>query len=263
MQTVSIKGVNIHYEDAGGERPALVFANSLGTDFRIWDGVVERLSGKWRCIRYDKRGHGLSDTPHGPYTLNDNVDDLAGLLEHLGIGTFVMAGVSIGGLITMGIAARFPDRVRAAIICDSMPRIGPPSMWDERIAAIRKGGITALSDAVLERWFPPEFRNRADSGFPAYRNMLERMPLEGYLATCAALRDADYTDEARRLAMPVLFLVGSQDGSTTPEAVRAAHNLVPGSQFHIIEASGHLPCVDAPEKTAGHMTRFLEEHSIG
>lgn len=264
MQSASINGVNIHYADEGDSSlPAMVFANSLGTDLRIWDDVASQLAGKWRTIRYDKRGHGLSDVPAAPYSIADHVRDLSGLLDHLGITQAVMVGVSVGGLIGMGLASGSPGLVRALVICDSMPRIGPPSMWDERMAAVRKGGIAALSDGVMERWFPPKFRKDPNSGFSAYRNMLLRTSAEGYIGTCAALRDADYTDEARLLRMPVMFLVGSNDGATTPEAVRAAHEIVSGSRFEIIDGPGHLPGIEAPQKTAQLIAQFLEENAIG
>jgi 3-oxoadipate enol-lactonase len=263
MQSASINGINIHYADDGESAlPAMVFANSLGTDFRIWSDVAARFSGRFRTVRYDKRGHGLSDCPPAPYSINNHIDDLAGLLDRLGIESLVMVGVSVGGLIGTGLAARSPDRVRALVICDSMPRFGPPSMWDERIAAIRKGGIAALRDAILERWFPPGFRKNPQSGFAAYRNMLERMPVEGYIGTCTALRDADLTDEARALALPVMFVVGSNDGSTTPEAVRAAHTLVSGSRFEIIDGAGHLPNIEAPQKLFELISEFLRENDI-
>ena len=263
MQSASINGINIHFADDGDpDMPAMVFGNSLGTDFRIWSDVASRFSNRFRTICYDKRGHGLSDCPPGPYKIRNHVDDLAGLLDHLGIQSLVMVGVSVGGLIGTGLAARMPDRVRALVICDSIPRFGPPSMWDERIAAIRKGGIAALSDAILERWFPPGFRKDPQSGFAAYRNMLERMPVEGYIGSCAALRDADLTDEARALAMPVMYVVGSNDGSTTPEAVRAAHKIVSGSRFEIIDGAGHLPNIEAPEILYELISDFLLENGI-
>src|SRR5690606_8008920 len=102
--------------------PELVLANSLGTDARIWDGVIERLSGSYRILSYDKRGHGLSDSPAGDYSLDDHLDDLLGLLDHVGMERPALAGVSVGGLIAQGSALRHPNRLAALILCASAPR---------------------------------------------------------------------------------------------------------------------------------------------
>lgn len=264
MQFARINGISLHFADEGPrEAPAIVFANSLGTDFRIWDDVAAAFAGRMRVIRYDKRGHGLSDAPPAPYAMADHVGDIEALLAHLQVSRAVLVGVSVGGMIVTGLAASRPDLVCGLVLCDTAHKIGTAEMWNARIAAIEGGGIPSISDAILQRWFAPDYRENEAVAFSAYRNMLERTPLPGYSGTCAALRDADYTGEAAGLSMPVLLLVGSHDGSTPPDLVRTTHELIPGSRFEIIEGAGHLPCIEKPGETAQLIAQFMKENAIG
>lgn len=257
MQIGSINGISLHYRDEGPRKgPAIVFVNSLGTDFRIWDDVVTAFPDH-RVIRYDKRGHGLSDAPPAPYAIDDHVSDLAALLDHLEVNRAALVGLSVGGLIVTRIASARPESVSALVLCDTAHKIGTDELWNQRIAAVQQGGIAAVSDIVLQRWFSERFRNTETARFRVYRNMLERMPVAGYAGTCAALRDADNTGLVKKLALPVLLLVGSNDGSTPPELVRSTHELIQGSEFVVLEGPGHIPCVEAPEETAHLIRSFL------
>jgi 3-oxoadipate enol-lactonase len=261
MQIASINGLSMHYRDEGPKGgPALVFVNSLGTDFRIWDDVVSHFPA-FRTIRYDKRGHGLSDAPPAPYSIADHADDLVGLLDHLGVRKAVFVGLSVGGLIVTRLAASDPARVSALVLCDTAHRIGTDELWNQRIAAVERDGIAAISAMVLERWFSQDFRTRQKARLAVYRNMLERMPVPGYSGTCAALRDADNTELVRNLKTPVLLIVGSNDGSTPPELVRSTHEVIAGSEFVILQGPGHIPCVEAPDETAGLIRGFIDQLS--
>jgi 3-oxoadipate enol-lactonase len=264
MQFAEINGITIHYRvDGSPDAPAIVFSNSLGTDLRIWDEVAARFAEKWRVIRYDKRGHGLSDVPAPPCRMRHHIDDLDALLDFLKVGKTVVVGLSIGGMIAIGLAAKRPDRVRALVLCASLHKIGTDELWNGRIAAIEKGGIAAISDGILERWFSADFRRDERVAFAGYRNMLERTPCAGYLGSAAAIRDTDYTREVGAIVAPTLLIVGSNDLTTPPEAVRSAHELIAGSQFEIIDGPGHLPCIERPEKTVSLIAGFLEENGIG
>ncbi len=264
MQFARINGISLHFADEGPrEAPAIVFANSLGTDFRIWDDVAAAFAGRMRVIRYDKRGHGLSDAPPAPYAMADHVGDLEALLAHLQVTRAILVGVSVGGMIVTGLAAARPDLVRGLVLCDTAHKIGTAEMWNARIAAIEEGGVASISGAILQRWFAPGYPEAEPAAFSAYRNMLERTPVDGYCGTCAALRDADHTDFAAGLSMPVLLLVGSHDGSTPPDLVRSTHELIPGSRFEIIEGAGHLPCIEKPGETAQLIAQFIKENAIG
>ncbi len=262
MNGIEANGQVLHVEDEGPEdAPVVVFSNSLGTDFRLWDPLLPHLPADLRLIRYDKRGHGLSSCPDGPYAIEDHMRDLEGLLERLGIAQAVIVGLSVGGMIAQALAAARPDLVRGLVLCSTAHVIGPPEIWETRIEAIRKGGIEALADAILERWFSTEFRKRRPEETALWRAMLTRTPVEGYLGTCQAIRDADLTETTRKLTVPAVCVGGTEDGATPPELVRSTAELI-GRRFVAIEGAGHLPCVEAPEALAGAIVAFLEENAL-
>ena len=249
MPFVNIGGVSMHYRHrrAAGEAPVLVFINSLGTDFRIWDDVVDSLASDTALLNYDKRGHGLSGLGGGVASMDDHVDDLAGLLDRLGIDDVILCGLSIGGLIAQGFAMRRPQALHALILCDTAAKIGTTQSWNARIDTVERQGIEAIADSVIEKWFTPAFHRDRPADVAGYRAMLVRQSVAGYAGSCAALRDADYTEAARRIAVPTLCVVGDQDGSTPPDLVRQTAALIPGARFEIIAGAGHIPCVEQPD----------------
>ena len=259
MKFARVNQVVLHYEVAGDDAaPPLVFSNSLGTDFRIWDHVVDRLKDRYRIIRYDKRGHGLSEATPAPYRLSDHIDDLEALLAYLRIERTAIVGLSVGGMIAQGLAARRPELFAALVLADTGHRVGTPARWNERIDAVNKGGIAAIAEGVLKLWFTPAFRSPDNPDFAGYQAMLTRTDISGYVGTCAALREADLTETTRALRLPVLCLVGDQDGSTPPDLVRSLADLIPGAEFKIIAGAGHLPNVEQPEAFADLVSAFLE-----
>jgi 3-oxoadipate enol-lactonase len=258
-----IDGVTLHFVAGphGGETP-LIFVNSLGTDLRIWDGVVELLNHE-ATIRYDKRGHGLSDCPPGPYTLRDHVDDLTGLLDHVAISQAVLIGVSVGGMIALQFAQLHPARVLALILCDTGATIGTAPYWNERIATVQRAGLAAVTDLILTRWFSSSFAKAQPAAYRGYANMLARTPVEGYTATCAAIRDADLHTAAASVQSPTLVLCGDQDLATPPALGRTLAAMMPNARFALIEQAGHLPSIEQPAALAGQLNHFLHEVTHG
>lgn len=256
MQVLTRPWGALHYR-CDGDGPAVVFANSLGTDLRLWDAVLPLLP-PIRAIRFDKRGHGLS--ARGPQDgIDGYADDAAALIEAVAGGPVVFVGLSIGGMIGQALAARRPDLVRALVLSNTAARMGTPDAWAARIDAIRRGGIEAIGDAVMERWFAPAFR--ATPALDLWRNMLVRTDAEGYAAACAAIAAADLTETTARLALPVLAIAGGQDGASPPDLVRGTAGLIPGAAFHSISGAGHLPCVEDPAAWAALVAPFLMEHA--
>lgn len=259
MAFARINGVLLHYRLKGPvDAPVLVLANSLGTDLRIWDDVTDALAGRYRILSYDKRGHGLSDVPAGDYSLDDHVGDLSGLLDHLGIGRLALAGVSVGGLIAQGFALRYPDRLAALVLCDTAPRLGDAAAWQARIDTVRGEGLSAIADAIMERWFSDSFREDRADDLAGWRNLFLRTDAAGYCGTCATLRDTDLTDAIARIATPTLVVVGSNDRATPVALVEACARDIAGARFEIIEDAGHIPSIEQPDVLARLMSEFLK-----
>ncbi len=246
---LNINGLNIHYKWINHQKETtFVFINSLGTDFRIWDKVVEGLVDVANVLCYDKRGHGLSQTAAMTHGMQSYYEDLVGLLDTLEIQQCIPVGLSVGGRVAMLFAERHPERVQKLILCDTAHKIGTSTSWNQRIEQVNTVGLAGISDAVMEKWFPESFRNTQVSELIGYQTMLERCCPKGYIHCCEAIRDADLTENVQKIQAETLCIVGTEDLSTTPELVKSLVALMPHASLEEIEGSGHIPCVDAPEK---------------
>ena len=255
----TVNSTKLHYklENPNQKRRPVVFINSLGSDLTIWEAVTSQLEHP--ILRFDKRGHGLSDTPNGTYSIKDFADDLLGLLEHLKLEQVILVGVSIGGQIALEFASRFPERVVAAVFCDTGMKIGTTQTWNARIAAVQENGLASISLSVMQRWFSPEFYATQTTQIRTYQTMLERTPELGYIATCAALRESDLALAAhtvRDTKIKTLVVCGSQDQST-PVALSQALAQTLRTRLEMIEGAGHLPCIDQPEALLSILEPFL------
>lgn len=258
MLVADLDGLCTHYTDEGTPTgPAIVFANSLGTDLRLWDKIVPQLPAGLRIVRYDKRGHGLTSATPGPYSMGTLVGDLEKLLDHLQITGCLLVGLSIGGMIAQGLAVKRMDLVRALVLSNTGAKIGTREMWQQRVDAIAQGGIAPMADAVMERWFSKTFRDTDE--MQAWRTMLVRTDAGGYAGCSAAIAGTDFYTPTSGLRLPTLGIAGSEDGSTPPDLVRETVGLIPGSKFELIRGVGHLPCVEAPQEFARILNAFIAE----
>ena len=237
--------------------PPVVFANSLGTDLRLWDEVVARLPAGLRVVRYDKRGHGLSTCPKPPYSMGTLVRDAEHVIGHFGLRDVVFVGLSIGGLVAQGLAAKRLDLVRAIVLSNTAAKIGTRELWESRVAAIEADGLPAMADAIMERWFSKGFRE--SPAVAPWRRMVETCPEAGYIGCSMAIAGTDFYTPTAGLRLPAMVIAGDRDGATPPDLVRETANLIPGARFELMHGVGHLPCVEAPEAYAALLTGFLGE----
>ncbi|THF86968.1 MAG: 3-oxoadipate enol-lactonase [Sulfitobacter sp. SK025] len=252
--------VRLHYRVDGPDDGApVVFANSLGTDMRLWDPILPFLPKGLRIIRFDKRGHGLSTCPPAPYKMGSLISDTEKLMDFLEVKESVFVGLSIGGMIAQGLATKRLDLVRALVLSNTAAKIGTPDMWAERIKAVEENGIESLADAIMERWFAADFRGTPE--LELWRNMVVRQPDAGYAGCSAAISGTDFYTPTAAMRLPCLGIAGAEDGSTPPDLVRETVDLIPGSKFHVIRKAGHLPCVEHPREYARVLTDFLR--SVG
>lgn len=236
--------------------PTIVFANSLGTDMRLWDAVLPLLPEGLRIVRMDKRGHGKSDCPPAPYTMGMLVSDAEAICDALNVRDALFVGLSIGGMIAQGLAVKRLDIIRSLVISNTAAKIGSPKLWQERIDAVRTKGIESIADNVMERWFVKDFAK--SEAVKPWRQLLVDTPIEGYTGCCAAISGTDFYTPTSGLRLPTLGIAGSEDGSTPPDLVRETVELIPGSQFKIIRKAGHLPCVEKPQEYADLLIEFMK-----
>lgn len=260
MAFAKINGAVMHYADEGRrDARAIVFINSLGTDFRIWDEVARPLAESYRVVRYDKRGHGLSELPAGPALMADYATDLSALLDALAVNGAVIVGLSIGGLIAQELYRLRPDLVAALALCDTAAKIGTDEFWRQRIDAVARGGVEAIADGVMQRWFTQDFRKRRVDELTGWRLMLTRTARDGYIIACSALMQADLRAECANIQIPTLCVVGDEDGSTPVETVRELAGMIGHARFEIIAGAGHLPNIEK----ADALRYLIEAHAKG
>ncbi len=256
MKIADLGDIGLHHSDEGpSDGPPLVFLNGLGTDLRLWDPIIPLLPHGLRKIRFDMRGQGLSSCPPAPYAMGTLVRDAERLMDHLGVRDAVLVGISIGGMVAQGLAVKRLDLVRAMVLSNTATRIGTREIWESHIATARAGGIEALAETTVDRWFSR--RVRATPERALWHHMLTRQPAEGYVGGAAAIAGSDFYATTATLTLPTLVIAGSEDGSTPPDLVRETAALIKGARFHLIRGAGHLSCVEKPAEYAEALASFL------
>ena len=243
--------------DRPDDAPAILLLNSLGTELRMWDGIADGLAGAFRVIRFDKPGHGLSETAERPYSIQQLAAHALAALDAVGVARAHVVGLSIGGQIAMALANAHPDRVDRLVLSNTAARIGLPQMWSDRIGTLERGGIASIADPILERWFSARWRRAHPEELAGWRAMLTRCDLAGYLGCCEALAGADLSAACRAMRRAVLVIAGSEDGATPPELVQATAALIQQAGYVCIEGAGHLPCIEQPEAYLSLLRDFL------
>lgn len=257
MNFISINNATLHYEYLNNNRDTtFVFINSLGTDFRIWDGVVADLKHYGNILRFDKQGHGLSSLSATTRSIQDYAHDVLALMDAFGIEKAVIVGLSIGGIIGQYLGVHHADRIEKLILSNTAPKIGTDESWNARIDKVEKEGIGSITEGVMKVWFSQEFHQDRPYELQGYKTMLKNAPIEGYIRACEAIRDNDLSTRINEIQVPTLCLAGSVDGSTPPDLVKAMADSIPAAQYILIEGVGHIPCVEVPKTVFQHIVQF-------
>ena len=246
-----------HREDGPAGAPVVVLGPSLGTTWEMWDDAAAVLAASYRVVRYDTRGHGRSPVPPGPYSIVDLAADVLDLLDSLDVAEFAMVGLSLGGAIAQQQAVTAPDRLRAAVLCCTVPRFGGPQPWAERAATVRGSGMAAIADATRQRWFTEEFRATRPEVVDRLIETMTGLDPEGYAGCCEALGGFDLSDELGRISIPVRVVAGVADPVAPPAAAEAMADAIPGADLVVVPDTSHLATV-AGDSFLRPVSDFLE-----
>lgn len=257
MPFVAIPAGRLHYEiDGPAAAPVLVLSASLGATLTMWATQVAPLSKRFRLLRYDARGHGLSAAPPGPYTMDDLGGDVVAMLDALKIERAHFCGLSLGGLTALWLGTHAAGRLERLVVCNTAARVGTVEGWNSRMAEVGREGMTAVAGGLMERWFTADFRATHAVTVEAIRQMVLRAPVEGYLACCAAVRDADFRARAAEVKLPTLLISGSSDAVTPPAEAKFLAEKIPGARLVELPAA-HLSNIEAAAQFSSAVLEFL------
>jgi 3-oxoadipate enol-lactonase len=253
-------GTNLAYTlvDAGSAAPRLALVHSLAMDRSFWAPVAERLAGKASLLLFDCRGHGASDKPAGPYTVELFADDLADLLDHAGWTAAAVAGASMGGCVSLGFAARYPQRTTALGLIDTTACYDAMPAWLERAEKAKQGGLGSLVAFQTTRWFGDGFRAAHQDTVQHCVDVFLRNDLAAYAETCRMLGACDLRAALPRLRMPTAVLVGEEDYATPVKMAQELHDGIAGSTLTVLAGGRHLTPIERPDEIAGVLLRLAQ-----
>lgn len=257
MPTAELPDVALHYEWSGPDTaPVLVFSNSLGTNLHMWDAQIADFGKHFRILRYDTRGHGQSSVTPGPYSIEQLSNDVVGLLDALHLAKVHFCGLSMGGMTGIFLGAHFANRFHKIVLCSTAANIGTAETWNARIAGVKEGGMKSIGHAVIDRWFTPQFRAAHPAEIATMQVMVENANPEGYIANCAAVRDAHLGNSLADFKVPALVVSGTQDPATPPADGRYLAQGIPNSRFLEVSAA-HISNIEAQAVFNREVLSFL------
>jgi 3-oxoadipate enol-lactonase len=257
MPYANVNHARLHYRFDGPESaPVLVLSNSLGTDLGMWEPQAPAFAERFRVLRYDSRGHGASQVTPGPYTVEQLAGDVIGLLDSLGIRRAHFCGLSLGGMVGQWLGVHGAQRINRLVLCNTAAYLGPAELWNTRIEAVRQGGMAAITDGVLDRWFTALFLEQRPAAVDQARATLLATPAEGYAACCAAVRDMDQQQAVSAIRRPTLVITGAEDQATPPEDGRFLAERINGAGY-VELAAAHLSNIEDAERFTDAVLSFL------
>jgi len=259
MPTIQSNGCPIHYEMEGEEnKPVLMFCNSLGTTLHMWDGQMPAVKQQFRVLRYDRRGHGKSGVPAGPYSMEMLGHDALAVMDAAKVDKISWCGLSMGGMVGMWIGANAPQRVNKLILSNTSAYFENKQIWNDRIATVKEKGLGVILQGTLERWFTKGFRDTQPAKVQKIADMFMNTKQEGYIGCGQAVRDMDHREIIKKITAPTMVIAGSQDAGTTPEMGEFVAKNIPGATLKMFDAAhiANVECAqDYTEAVLGFLTR--------
>lgn len=236
--------------------PVLMLSNSLCTDLRMWDDQMPDFTHYFQVVRYDRRGHGRSEVPKGPYTVDDFGRDALAIMDGLGVAKANWCGLSMGGMVGQWLGANAPERIERLIMSNTHSYYADKAVWDERMALARANGMAAAAGPAMQRWFTKEAQARRPDKVALIQKMFAETDLDGYLACCTAIRNMDMRPTHPRIKAPTLVIVGLQDPATPAAAGVEIQKRIASAELATIDAS-HLSNIGQPKAYADLVLGFL------
>jgi 3-oxoadipate enol-lactonase len=262
MPEIEVNSARFYYQFDGPEgAPTVLLSNSLGTNLHMWDPQIPALTEKFRVLRYDSRGHGRSQATPGSYTIAGLGKDAIGLLDALHVGRVFFCGLSLGGVIAQWIAVNAADRLNGVVICNSAAKIGNDEFWNKRIEKLREGGIAPVAAAQMLRWFTEKYVAAQPQLIDRMKQMFVATPVDGYIATCEALRDSDLRDSIQRIWTPALVIAGKHDVVTPPADGKFMASRISGAHYAELNAS-HLSNIEDSSEFTSTVLQFLSQQEV-
>jgi 3-oxoadipate enol-lactonase len=245
--------------DQGVSAPRVVLVHSLAMDRTFWQPVAELIPNA-SVLTYDCRGHGASDKPAGPYTVELFAQDLSDLLDHVGWPSALIAGASMGGCVSIAFAAAFPTRTAALGLFDTTAWYGPeaPRQWAERADQAVEKGLASLVGFQTTRWFGDSFRANHPDVVKHCVDVFLRNDVKAYAESCRMLGAADKRAALAGFRMSTAVVVGEEDYATPIVMAQALHDGIAGSALTILKGARHLTPLEQPERIAAELERLLQ-----
>ena len=247
--------VSVEGRDGG---PTVMLSNSLGTTMQMWEPQMRALTQLFRVIRYDRRGHGKSNVPPGPYSIARFGRDVIAILDDLNIDKVHWCGLSMGGMVGQWLGANAPERLGKIVLANTTCHYPDPTNWHNRIKAVKEGGIATVADTIIAGWLTADFREREPQIAERLKAMLCATPVEGYLASCEALSTLDLRELLPTIKSPTLVIAGRHDMSTPIAAGELIRSNIPGASLTILDAA-HLSNIEQPHAFTDAVVGFLTQ----
>ena len=258
MPTFTSDDAQINYQTFGdATKPALIFSNSLGTNFKMWQAQIDFFQQDFFVICYDTRGHGASSAPQGPYSIDQLGQDVVNLLDHLNVEKAAFCGISMGGLTGQWLAIHRPERFNQVVVCNTAAKIGQEQAWNDRAALVREQGLQPIASTAASRWFTEPFIQSNATVVNNLQNDLAAGSAEGYASCCEALAKADVREQLKDITVPVLVVAGQQDPVTTVVDGQFMVERIANSQLFEINAS-HISNVELPNEFNQAVKQFIQ-----
>ncbi|MFO8032131.1 MAG: 3-oxoadipate enol-lactonase [Desulfohalobiaceae bacterium] len=259
MPVAEVNQTRVNYQWEGpAQGQVVMLCNSLASNLSMWDlQAKELVQAGYRVLRYDTRGHGDSDVPEAPYSMEMLLNDLVGLLDYLQLERVHFCGLSLGGMLGQMLGIYYPQRLNKLLLCSTAAYLGPPEMWEERMQTARSQGMQPLVQPTIDRWFTQQGQQGLPEQVQKFKNMIQNTPVQGFCGCCAAIRDMDLREAISGITIPTMVVAGELDQGTPVSEARFIQEKIPSAQLQVIPQTAHMLNVEQAERFNSILLEFF------